>query len=556
MDISKQMDIIGIDLGTTNSVATVYTEDGLKHISFDGDFLLPSVVNISQDGVIVGVKAKNMAMIAEDNTAISIKRVMGSDEKITLNSKEFSPEEISSFIIKHIKETAQKEMGEDYNRCVVTVPAYFNENQREATAQAVRLAGLEILRIINEPTAAAIAYGANSSEDMLYGVYDLGGGTFDISIIENSEGLIEVVATTGDNTLGGDDFDKKLSNLIWEKSKFDIERTKKLEIKLNQLAEKTKILLSTEDSVNIDEKFFAKKDGEPLHLEVEITKEEFEELISEDIDKTIELLLDTIEESNNDIDELEAIILTGGSSRIPLISRKILEQTGKLAILIEDPDKSVSIGAILQGVMIEGIDTSSILVDITPYSLGTSTLDSDSFDMELSLSKIILKNTPVPTSKTSRYYAVQEFQDKFKIDIYQGEDIEDLTQNIEIGNILLVVQNPVEDGAIDVTFTLNQDGMLSVLAKEIHTNEIIQGEFKTKISKSTQHSKVKEMNIINEHDKTIISKMDKLLKSSILDEDKEDLRELRAKYISAKSEDKASLEEEIIDTIFFLEDSI
>ncbi|MFK5977167.1 MAG: Hsp70 family protein [Sulfurovum sp.] len=550
------MDIIGIDLGTTNSVATVYTKDGLKHISFDGDFLLPSVVNISQEGVIVGVKAKNMAMIAEDNTAISIKRVMGSDEKITLNSKEFSPEEVSSFIIKHIKETAQKEMGEDYNRCVVTVPAYFNENQREATAQAVKLAGLEVLRIINEPTSAAIAYGANSSADMLYGVYDLGGGTFDISIIENSEGLIEVVATTGDNNLGGDDFDKKLSNLIWEKSEFDIERTKKLEIKLNQLAEKTKILLSTEDSVNIDEKFFAKKDGEPLHLEIEITKEEFEELISEDIDKTIELLLETVEESNSDIDELEAIILTGGSSRIPLISRKILEQTGKLPILIEDPDKSVSIGAILQGAMIEGVDTSSILVDITPYSLGTSTFDSDSFGMEQILSKIILKNTPVPTSKTSRYYAVQEFQDKFQIDIYQGENIEDLEQNIKIADILLEVQNPVEDGAIDVTFTLNQDGMLSVLAKEIHTNEIIKGEFKTKISKSTQHSKVKEMDIINEHDKIIISKMDKLLESSILDEDKEDLRELRTKYISAKSEDKASLEEEIIDTIFFLEDSI
>ena len=549
------MDIIGIDLGTTNSVATVYTEDGLKHISFDGDFLLPSVVNISEDGVTVGIKAKNMAMIAEDNTAISIKRLMGSDKKVTLNNKEFLPEEISSLIIKKIKDTAQKEMGEEYNRCVVTVPAYFNENQREATAKAVTLAGLEVLRVINEPTAAAIAYGANNNEDMLYGVYDLGGGTFDISIIENSEGLIEVIATTGDNHLGGDDFDKKLSNLIWEKSGFDIKLTKKLEIKLNQLSERVKIALSSEDVFTIDEKFFAKKDGQALHLEVEVTRDEFEALIEEDIDKTIELLLSTLEESNSDIDELEAIILTGGSSRIPLVSRKILEKTGTLPILIEDPDKSVSIGAILQGAIIEGVDTNSILVDITPYSLGTSTLERE-FTMNMVLSKIILKNTPVPTSKTSRYYAVREFQEVFKIDIYQGENEEELEQNIKIGDIYLHIKEPVEDGVIDVTFTLNQNGMLSVTSEEINTGEIVQGEFKTKISKSTQHSQIKEMDIITQHDKTIINKIDKLLESSILDEDKKDLKELKNRYISAKSEDKEALEEEIIDTIFFLEDSI
>jgi molecular chaperone DnaK (HSP70) len=549
------MDIIGIDLGTTNSVATVYTEDGLKHISFDGDFLLPSVVNVSNEGVIVGIKAKNMAMIAEENTAISVKRVIGTDTKLTLNDKQFSPEEISSFIIKKIKTTAEQEMGREFKRCVVTVPAYFNENQREATSQAVKLAGLEVLRIINEPTAAAIAYGANRDDDMIYGVYDLGGGTFDISIIENSEGLIEVLSTTGDNHLGGDDFDAKLASLIWEKSEFDIPLSKKLQIKLNQVAEKTKVALSTEESVNIDEKFFAKKDGEPLHLEVEITKEELEELIEKDIDKTIDLLLDTVEEANSDIDELEAIILTGGSSRIPLISQKILERTGKLPILIEDPDKSVSIGAILQGAMIEGLDTDSILVDITPYSLGISTLKSD-FDYEESLSKIILKNTPVPTSKVSRYYAVTEFQKAFQIDIYQGENEENLEQNYKIGDMLLKVKEPVEDGAIDVTFSLNQDGMLSVVGTEIHTGEIINGEFKTKISKSTKHSKVNEMDILSEHDQTIIAKIDKILESDILDEDKADLKELRAKYISAKNEDKEDLEEEIIDTIFFLEDAV
>ncbi len=549
------MDIIGIDLGTTNSVATVYTEDGLKHISFDGDFLLPSVVNVSNDGVIVGVKAKNMAMIAQENTAISVKRLMGTKESLTLNGKKFTPQEISSFIIKKIKATAEQEMGMEYKRCVVTVPAYFNENQRDATTQAVKLAGLEVLRVINEPTAAAISYGANRDEEMLYGVYDLGGGTFDISIIENSEGLIEVLATKGDNHLGGDDFDKKLANLIWEKSGFDIELTKKLEIKLNQLAEKTKIALSNEDSVHIDEKFFAKKDGEALHLEVDVTKEEFEELIKEDIDKTIDLLLETLEESNNDIDDLEAIILTGGSSRIPLITNKILERTEKLPILIEDPDKSVSIGAILQGAMIEGVDTDSILVDITPYSLGISTL-KDEMSFELILSKIILKNTPVPTSKTSRYYAMSEYQKRFQIDIYQGEDEENLDANVKIGEMLLTIENPVEDGAIDVDFRLNQDGMLSVVGREIHTNEIVKGEFKTKVAKSTKHSNVKEMDILTEHDKIIVEKINKILENdTILDEDKDDLKGLKEKFVSAKSEEKPSLEEEIIDTIFFLEEA-
>ncbi len=548
------MDIIGIDLGTTNSVATVFTQDGLKHISFDGDYLLPSVVNISDDGVVVGVKAKNMAMIAEENTSLSIKRLMGSDEKITLNSKQFTPEEISSFIIKKIKITAQEEMGIEYKRCVVTVPAYFNENQREATTKAVKLAGLEVLRVINEPTAAAISYGANRDEEILYGVYDLGGGTFDISIIENSEGLIEVLSTTGDNHLGGDDFDKKLADLIWEKSRFDIERTKKLQIKLNQLAEKTKVELSEKNLVVIDEKFFAKKDGQALHLEVKVTREEFEELIENDINKTINLLLETLEESNNDIDDLDSIILTGGSSRIPFISHQILQRTGKLPILIEDPDKSVSIGAILQGAMIEGIDTDSILVDITPYSLGISSLlDEDS--RELGLSKIIFKNTPVPTTKTSRYYAVVPYQKAFMINVYQGENEDNLEENVSIGEMTLKIENPVEDAAMDVDFTLNQDGMLSVTGREIHTNMVVTGEFKTKISKSTKHSKVKEMDILTEQDGIIIDKINSILENSnILDEDKEDLKELKRKFLSASKDEKPSLEEEIIDIIFFLED--
>ena len=327
------MDILGIDLGTTNSVATVYSEDGLKHISFDNSFLLPSVVNISDHGVIVGIKAKNMAMIASENTAISVKRVMGSNDKITLNGSKYTPQEISSFIIKKIVQTANEEMGKEYKRCVVTVPAYFNEKQREATAQAVKLAGLELLRIINEPTAAAISYGVSNDEDMIYAIYDLGGGTFDISIIENSQGLIEVLSTKGNNHLGGDDFDKKLADLILQKSGLKLKLTKGTEIKLLQIAQDVKIKLSQENKVIVDEKFFAKINGKALHLETTITKDEFEELIQDDIDKTILLLQESVEDSGYDMSEINSIILTGGSSKIPYISAKILEQTTKLPIL-------------------------------------------------------------------------------------------------------------------------------------------------------------------------------------------------------------------------------
>ena len=543
--------VLGIDLGTTNSVATVYTDGGLKHISFDNDYLLPSVVNISENGVIVGAKAKNMAMIASENTAISVKRLMGSSETITLNNKKFTPQEISSFIIKKIVETASSEMGEKFTQCVVTVPAYFNEKQREATREAVLLAELEPIRIINEPTAAAISYGADKNDDMVYAVYDLGGGTFDISVIENSQGLIEVVSTAGDNNLGGDDFDKKLADFILEKSNLDLEMTNSLRIKLLQLAQDVKVQLSKEDEVAIDEKFFAKVDGIAKHLEVTITKQEFESLIEKDIERTIMLLQEAIEESDYDIDEIESIVLTGGSSKIPFIAQKILEQTQKLPILIEDPDKSVSIGAILQAAMIKGEDTKSILIDITPYSLGTMVKD---YDGSLKLSKIIFKNSPVPSNKTSRYYAMVPFQSAYELSVFQGEDEDDLNNNVKIGSMMLELDNPVEDGEVDVSFNLDQNGMLSVTGREVSTGEEVQGVFKTTITKSTNHKKISQMKILNEHENSIIMKIDDLLSNKdILDEDKAELKTLKTKYLNASDSEKADIEEEIIDTLFFLE---
>ena len=547
------MDILGIDLGTTNSVATIYKEDNLEFVSFDNSDLLPSVVNISDNGVLVGQKAKNIAVISPEDTIISIKRKMGSEKKITLNSKDYSPEEISSLIIRKIKEEATEQFGSEFSKCVITVPAYFNEIQREATAKAAKLANLEPIRILNEPTAAALSYGANKDDNATYAIYDLGGGTFDVSIIENSEGVIEVLSTMGDNNLGGDDFDEALANLIWEKSKFDIEKTRKIQIKLQQLAEKVKIELSTTDEVKLDEKFFAKQDNKALHLEVSISKKEFEDLISESIDKTVTLLIDAIDDANIEIEELKAIILTGGSSRIPLIAEKILKQSGVLPVLIDDPDKAVAVGAILQGAMIEGKNTDSFLIDITPYSLGTDVLKDNMVDLEFS--KIIMKNTPIPTAKTNRYYAAVLYQKRYEIVIFQGESM-DLNKNIKIGEVELLIENPPEYGKIDVTFSLDIDGILNVKGIEINTGEVVEGQFKSKISHTTKHSqKNVEVEMISEHDKTIIARIDTLLKNdSILDEDKDELKELKEKFLSEEGKEKEKIEEEIIDSIFFLEE--
>jgi len=547
------MDIIGIDLGTTNSVATVLIDGELRHISFDNDYLLPSVVNISDEGVIVGIKAKNLALIERDKTAISIKRKMGRGEKVKLNNTFYTPAQISSFIIKRIKEEAIKQTGIEFSKAVVTVPAYFNEKQREDTAEAVKLAGLEPIRILNEPTAAAISYGADKNEDMVFAIYDLGGGTFDVSIIENSQGLLEVISTTGDNYLGGDDFDNKLAEYILEKSGLNITLSNKLKFKLLKIATETKIKLSNSEEVHIDEKFFAKVDGKALHLEVTIKREEFEKLIEDYIDKTIRLLIEAVSDSGYSIEEIDNIILTGGSSRIPLISKKILEATSMLPILIEDPDKAVSIGAILQAAMIEGKDTDSILIDITPYSLGAKVLNEYE---ELVLSKIILKNTPVPVKKTSRYYASVPYQRAYSITIYQGEDEQELYNNVEIGEIMLELENPIEDGMIDVTFMLDQDGILNVSAIEVNTKEEVKGKFKTTISKATKKNKISKMQLIDSHTQTILNKIDMLLSNeNILDEDKKDLKRLKELYLNASDEEeKKELEEEIIDTIFFLED--
>ena len=552
--MSKVFDVIGIDLGTTNSVVSVMKGDEIVHTIFDGSSLLPSVVHILENSeLIVGQKAKNILAIEPNSTVASIKRKMGSEESVTLRDKVYSPQEISSFILKRIKEDTSKEFGIEAKECVITVPAYFNEKQRESTVEAAKLAGLEVLRIINEPTAAALTFGVDKDEDAVYVIYDLGGGTFDVSVIENSEGMIEVISTAGDNNLGGDDFDEKLADFIWKKSKNSVEKSKKLDIKLLQLAEKVKKELSFKDKVEIKERFFARVGNSAVHLELEITRDEFEELIKDDIKRTVDLLKKAVEDAEYEIDEVDTIILTGGSSRIPLITNMINKECDKMPALIDDPDRAVSKGALLQALMLKGENVDSILIDITPYSLGTAVLD-DNF--QLKMKKMVEKNSPIPIKKSDTFHATIPYQETFEIRVYQGDDEEVLENNHLIGDVLLRVKDPVEWGDIEVTFFLNQNGILKIEGVYKETKEKVEGEFNTKITKVVSK---KDSNTLADYQKrnfAILTKIEKILSDDkILDEDKEDLKELKKQYLAQEDEEKIKeIEEEIIDTIFYIEE--
>jgi len=577
--------IVGIDLGTTNSVVSILEKGIPKTIEIDEQLLLPSVVSLMNGDFIVGREARNIQILEPENTISSIKRKMGQDVKITIGDKELRPEEISALILKKIKQAVQSYKGVSETieiRGVITVPAYFTEEQRKATKQAAELAGIKVERIINEPTAAALAFGMSSLDETTYAVYDFGGGTFDVSVIESDEGLVEVLASGGNNQLGGDDLDEILANYIWEtfKAKENLENeemTAKEKSRLTRIAETAKIKLSSENEVAVNESFFYKKDATYYHLELKITRVKFEELITAKIDETIEHLKETILESKIDNDDLTGVLLVGGSARIPLISSKIKLALGTEPKLIENPDEAVSYGATVQGAIIDGIDLKTILVDITPHSLGTEVMDDEwkymqaaithkeehpeeKFDINpyLNMSVIIAKNTPVPAKKTKRYYSMNFFQEKYRIEVLQGEE-EAFLDNKLIGSALLEIEKPAESGEIEVTFELDINGILNVHAIEINTKEFIEAQFKSaKGEWVTKPDASITASVIAETTSILIERSEKLLKSeTIAEEDSEDLRELLEKLKSQKEANDYlavdDTEQELLDLLFYLE---
>jgi molecular chaperone DnaK len=573
--------IVGIDLGTTNSVVAIMDADkNVKTLTVEGNKLLPSVVSLTDDGFIVGQTAKNMALLEPEKTVASIKRKMGKDITVAIGDKKMRPEEISALVLKKIKQTVVKQFALPENtplRAVVTVPAYFTEEQRDATKHAADLAGLQVERIINEPTAAALAFGLSQMDEAVYAIYDFGGGTFDVSIIESNNGMVEVLATTGNNNLGGDDLDMLLADFLW--SKFltnnklgaQVPRSSKENARLIRLSENTKIKLSEADSVVVEESFFANVKGVNYHLETTVTRADFEKLIYEKVEETVVHLENAIKDAKLDADDLSGIVLVGGSSRIPLVQQLIENQLFIAPTLIDLPDEAVAHGAAIQGAIIDNIDVDTILIDITPHSLGVAVADHEMMSFQnmmrnanpedlLTAGMIIPKNTPIPTKRTRMFSAASPHQEKYHLQVYQGENAL-YRQNRAIGDTFLEVENPPEWAEIEVTFALDINGLLVVSALETTTQKTIQVEFKSSRGKKIKENQLASLHIVEDEadsaEHPLIKRAENLLTDADMnEEDQAELKQLITRFKNAfdRADDAAEdIENELLELIYFIE---
>lgn len=466
--------IIGIDLGTTNSEVAII-RDGLPVVlnGDDGDPILPSVVGLSDQGkLLVGKAARNQYPLFPERTIKSVKRLMGKDEKIKLGDREYRPPEISAMILKSLKERAEKALGQSVSKAVITVPAYFNDTQRQATIEAGNLAGLDVKRILNEPTAAALVYDPQQTAGLHVLVYDLGGGTFDVSIVHWEQGVVEVLASHGDTQLGGDDFDELLLNHVADIFKtehgIDLRQDRSTRARLLRACENAKKQLSDFAFTKVEEEFIAEKDGLPLHLTMEVSRADFEKLIQPLIDRTMDSVQKALNDAKLSASQIDRVVLVGGSTRTPVIGELLENLLGRPPRRDINPDLCVAMGAAVQGAMIAGSTVGSVLVDITPHSLGIKTLDpsSNMFGERLIFTPIIKRGTPLPVSRSELFRTVTDSQPKVEIDIYQGES-ENLRQNHRVGMFLVEGLGKFPAGnQILVQLDLTLDGVLKVSAKE------------------------------------------------------------------------------------------
>ncbi|MBQ6143492.1 MAG: molecular chaperone DnaK [Clostridia bacterium] len=486
--------IIGIDLGTTNSCVSVM-EGGEPVVipNAEGSRTTPSVVAFSKTGErMVGQVAKRQAITNPDRTVISIKREMGTNYKVTVDGKSYTPQEISAMILQKLKTDAESYLGDKVTEAVITVPAYFTDAQRQATKDAGKIAGLNVKRIINEPTAAALSYGIDKENDQKVLVYDLGGGTFDVSIIEMGDGVQEVLATAGNNRLGGDDFDQRIVD--WMISSFkaesgiDLSSDKMAMQRLKESAEKAKIELSGMTSSSINLPFITADATGPKHLDLTLTRAKFDELTSDLVEKTMEPVRQALKDSGLEISKIDKVLMVGGSSRIPAVQEAVKKLIGKDPFKGINPDECVAIGAAIQGGVLGGDVKGLLLLDVTPLSLGIETMGGV-------MTKIIERNTTIPTKKSQVFSTAADGQTQVEVNVLQGER-EFARDNKQLGLFRLDGIAPAPRGVpqIEVTFDIDANGIVNVTAKDLGTNK----EQHITISSSSNMSKEDIEKAVNE----------------------------------------------------------
>ncbi|MGN1010155.1 MAG: molecular chaperone DnaK [Oscillospiraceae bacterium] len=477
--------IIGIDLGTTNSCVSVM-EGGEATVipNAEGHRTTPSVVAFSKTGErMVGQVAKRQAVTNPDRTISSIKREMGSDYKVTIDGKKYTPQEISAMILQKLKADAEAYLGEPVTEAVITVPAYFTDAQRQATKDAGKIAGLDVKRIINEPTAAALAYGLDKETDQKIMVYDLGGGTFDVSVLEIGDGVIEVLATAGNNRLGGDDFDQCITNYLVEEFKksdgIDLSGDRVAMQRLKEAAEKAKIELSGVTSTNINLPYITADATGPKHLDVTLTRAKFNELTAHLVEKTAGPVRQAMSDAGITASDLTKVLLVGGSSRVPAVQEMVKKLTGKEGFKGINPDECVADGAAIQGGVLGGDVAGVVLLDVTPLSLGIETLGGV-------CTKLIERNTTIPTKKSQVFSTAADNQTSVEVNVLQGER-EMAAYNKSLGRFQLDGIAPARRGVpqIEVTFDIDANGIVNVSAKDLGTGK----EQHITITSSTNMSK-------------------------------------------------------------------
>ena len=558
--------IIGIDLGTTNSCVAVLEGGEPKIIpNPEGNRTTPSVVAFKNGERMVGEVAKRQA-ITNPNTVLSIKRYMGTNHKVNIEGKEYTPQEISAIILQHLKSYAEEYLGEKVTKAVITVPAYFNDSQRQATKDAGRISGLEVERIINEPTAAALAYGLDKTdEDQTILVFDLGGGTFDVSILELGDGVFEVKATAGNNQLGGDDFDQAIIDYLVAEFKkehgIDLSQDKMAMQRLKDAAEKAKKDLSGVTSTQISLPFITAGESGPLHLDMTLTRAKFNELTVHLVEKTLGPTRQALSDAGLSPSDIDKVILVGGSTRIPAVQEAIKREIGKEPHKGVNPDEVVAMGAAIQGGVLAGDVKDVVLLDVTPLSLGIETMGGV-------FTKLIERNTTIPTSKSQILTTATDNQTAVDIHVLQGERPM-AADNKSLGRFQLTGIPPAPRGVpqIEVTFDIDKNGIVNVRAKDLATNKeqaitiksssgLSEEEIQRMIKEAEENAerdrkKKEEAELRNEADHLIFT-VDKTLKEL---KDKVDVSEVE-KANKAKDELKAALEKDNIDEIRAKKDAL